>query len=195
MSRGHYAADKSTKMRLPADARLSRHHAEHDSSPQNRDDDTQHDAAYASSEPPGEHQESEVAEDPFREIRMSVDTWLVLNVSSGESSERTLAHFFRFDGTVARRCVRSEARDQPVRGSGDFFHREIECGFVRFRGFRGSTQLPHKLQRGGANFIVCSWRIEIGERLDVSAHVGILKPWRVMLENWLPHLAGSTVAH
>src|SRR5690606_21530685 len=58
----------------------------------------------------------------------------------------------------------------PVHDGGDFVDGFIERGFVRLRRSGGSANLAHELERGGANLLVGGWRLEVEQRLDVSAH-------------------------
>jgi hypothetical protein len=60
--------------------------------------------------------------------------------------------------------------NQPMRGRCHLLYRVIECLLVGARGAIHAAQFPDELQRRGADFVVSGWRLEIGERLDVSAH-------------------------
>ena len=62
--------------------------------------------------------------------------------------------------------------NQPVRG-GNLVDGVIECLLVGARGAIHAAQFPDELQRRGADFLVSGWWLEIGERLDVSAHVSL----------------------
>jgi hypothetical protein len=63
--------------------------------------------------------------------------------------------------------------NQPVRGRSNLVYGVIECLLVGARGAIHAAQFPDELQRRGADFVVSGWRLEIGERLDVSAHVSV----------------------
>jgi hypothetical protein len=61
--------------------------------------------------------------------------------------------------------------NKAVGGRCHLLYRVIECLLVRARGAIHAAQFPDELQRRGADFVISGWRLEIGERLDVSAHV------------------------
>ena len=61
--------------------------------------------------------------------------------------------------------------DKPIRGSSDFIHGRIERGFVGARRSRGATQLSYELERRRADLVVGRGWLEVGERLDVAAHL------------------------
>ena len=63
--------------------------------------------------------------------------------------------------------------NQPVRGGSNLVYGVIECLLVGARGAIHAAQFPDELQRRGADFLVSGWWLEIGERLDVSAHVSV----------------------
>ena len=63
--------------------------------------------------------------------------------------------------------------NQPVCGRCHLVYRMIECVLVGARGAIRAAQFSDELQRRGADFLVSGWRLEIGERLDVSAHVSL----------------------
>ena len=63
--------------------------------------------------------------------------------------------------------------NQPVRGGSNLVDGVIECLLVGARGAIHAAQFPDELQRRGADFLVSGWWLEIGERLDVSAHVSL----------------------
>lgn len=52
----------------------------------------------------------------------------------------------------------------------DRIDRLLECRLVALRRLVGSAQLAHELQRGVMDLRVRRRRIEIEERLDISAH-------------------------
>ena len=57
-------------------------------------------------------------------------------------------------------------------GGGDLLHGGLEGGFVRLGGAGEAADLPHELQGGVADLRAGDRRIEVEERLDVSAHGG-----------------------
>jgi hypothetical protein len=63
--------------------------------------------------------------------------------------------------------------NQPVRGGSNLVYCVIECLLVGARGAIHAAQFPDELQGRGADFVVSGWGLEIGERLDVSAHVSV----------------------
>jgi hypothetical protein len=60
--------------------------------------------------------------------------------------------------------------NQPVCGGCHLVHCVIERLLVGARGAIHAAQFSDELQRRGADFLVSRWWLEIGERLDVSAH-------------------------
>jgi len=63
--------------------------------------------------------------------------------------------------------------NQPVRGGTNLVYCVIECLLVGARGAIHAAQFPDELQRRGADFLVSRWWLEIGERLDISAHLSL----------------------
>jgi len=63
--------------------------------------------------------------------------------------------------------------NQPVRGGCHLVYCVIECLLVGARGAIHAAQFSDELERRGADFVISGWRLEIGERLDVSAHVSV----------------------
>ena len=63
--------------------------------------------------------------------------------------------------------------NQSVRGGSNLVYGVIECLLVGARGAIHAAQFSDELQRRGADFLFSGWRLEIGERLDVSAHVSL----------------------
>jgi hypothetical protein len=61
--------------------------------------------------------------------------------------------------------------NKAVGGRCHLLYRVIECLLVRARGTIHAAEFPDELQRRGADLVVSGWRLEIGERLDVSAHI------------------------
>ena len=61
--------------------------------------------------------------------------------------------------------------NQPVGCRRYLVYGVIERVLVGARGAIHAAQFPNELQRRGANLVVSGWRLEVGERLDVSAHL------------------------
>jgi hypothetical protein len=61
--------------------------------------------------------------------------------------------------------------NQPVRGRRHLIDRVIECLLIGARGAIHAAQFSDELQRRSADFVISGWRLEIGEGLDVSAHI------------------------
>ncbi len=70
-----------------------------------------------------------------------------------------------------RRRVGDQRVDQLARDDRDAVDRAVERVLVRLRRLGGPAQLPHELQRRGANLLVGRRRIEVEQLLDVSAHI------------------------
>src|SRR5207237_3615754 len=71
---------------------------------------------------------------------------------------------------VAGRGARRERTDQLRRCLGHLVHRAFEDLFVRARGPGRSAQFADELRRRGPDLLLGRRRIEVGERLDVTAH-------------------------
>lgn len=78
--------------------------------------------------------------------------------------------FGRFQFAVPRRRVSDQRFEKVMRYVRDFIHRVIECCFVAMRWFCEATQLPNKLERGRADFIVRRRRIKVMQGFDCSTH-------------------------
>jgi hypothetical protein len=76
----------------------------------------------------------------------------------------------RFRVAVAGRRVRDQGLEQMFRGMSDVVHSTIESFFVRFRGFRKTTQLADELKRRSTNLVLGRRRQEVMKGLNVSAH-------------------------
>src|SRR5262249_14850129 len=71
-------------------------------------------------------------------------------------------------------AARFERRQQSTGNACNLIHRGVEGRFVGFRWFGESADLSHKLQRGGADFLVGYRRLEVEERSDVATHTMLL---------------------
>src|SRR5690606_3763893 len=87
-----------------------------------------------------------------------------------EAQARAFACLLRLDLAIARSGARDERSDQATRRCRHFIDRAIERFFVRLRRFIESAQLAYELQRCGPNLDFGGRRVEVEERLDVSAH-------------------------
>ena len=67
-------------------------------------------------------------------------------------------------------CRRLQRTQKPLRDSRDFIDRCQKRVLIRLRRFRKPANLPHKLQRSGANLFIRNRRIKIEQRLDIPAH-------------------------
>ena len=91
-------------------------------------------------------------------------------ISSAESLRRSSLCFRRFYGSIPRRRARLERVEKTRRYRRDFIHRRQKARFVHFRRFVNSTYLSHELQRRRPNLFRGNGRLEVEQRLDVSAH-------------------------
>jgi hypothetical protein len=71
------------------------------------------------------------------------------------------------DSEAARRNERAE---QLLCCPGDLVDRSLESDLVRLGGPSKATQLADELQRRSPNFVLCCWRLEVMEHLDITAH-------------------------
>src|ERR1700721_1784998 len=92
-----------------------------------------------------------------------------------EAQPRTLLGFLGLRCAVARRRVGMQRSQQPMRGSGDFLDRTLEGSLIGLRRLVEAGQLAHELQGGGVDFVIGCRRLEVKQRLDVSAHFDLLK--------------------
>src|SRR5215203_3180166 len=90
--------------------------------------------------------------------------------ASGEALARALASLAGFLLAIARRRVDLQGGDEPLRGLRHLVDGALERGLVRARGTRRPAQLAHELQRRGADLVVGGRRLEVRQRLDVTAH-------------------------
>ena len=88
---------------------------------------------------------------------------------SAETIRGAGARLRRLDLAIARRSVGHERVEQFMRGLRHLFHRAAESGFVCFGGPRESAQLADELQGGCADLLLGRGRLEVMQRLDVSA--------------------------
>src|SRR4051812_6368743 len=91
-------------------------------------------------------------------------------MASDEPFARALPRLLGLHLTIARRRMRVQRGQQFSRYLGDFVDRALEgCG-VLAGGLVESRQLAHELQRRGADLILRRRRLEIEQRLNVTAH-------------------------
>src|SRR3954469_17061349 len=81
----------------------------------------------------------------------------------------------RLDLTVLRRRVRHEAVDQCPSRFGDLVDGAGKSFLVRLRRLREAADLADVLERCVANLFLGRDRLEVEERMDVSAHVCSLR--------------------
>ena len=60
--------------------------------------------------------------------------------------------------------------EQMFSGIGDFQHRRIERGLIRFRRLVKSADLADELKRGGGDFFASDGRRRAAEYFDAAAH-------------------------
>lgn len=77
---------------------------------------------------------------------------------------------FGFEIAIPGLSRRHERRDQRSRRVGDLFNRSIERRLIRFGGGVESAELADELKGRRADFLFRRRRIEVEQRLDVSAH-------------------------
>jgi hypothetical protein len=92
----------------------------------------------------------------------------------GEALGPALAATLGLDLAVLRRRIGDELVDQPPSRCGDLVDCAGERFLVRLRRVREPADLAHVLKRGVPNLVVGRGRLEVEERLDVSAHDCIL---------------------
>jgi hypothetical protein len=84
----------------------------------------------------------------------------------------------RFGGfffTVFGRRGGFQRAEQPVCSGGYFVNRNKERCFIGLRRFVKTGDLPYELEGRSLNFPGGDWRVKVKKRLDVSAHVLILR--------------------
>src|SRR5262249_25581821 len=74
------------------------------------------------------------------------------------------------DLAIARRSLRHERVDQAPGHDRDLVNGLVEDGLIGLRRFREAAELADELQRRCPDLLVGRGRIEVEERLDVSAH-------------------------
>src|SRR5205085_2655617 len=91
---------------------------------------------------------------------------------TGRSISFTRAHsgLRRLDLAISRRRTGGQRVHKTPGHLTRLVYRPVERLLVGLRRHRESTDLPDKLQRRGANLLVCGGRLEIEERPDVPAH-------------------------
>jgi uncharacterized protein DUF1931 len=90
--------------------------------------------------------------------------------TSGEALERPLARLAHLFFAIARRRIRLQRMDQPMRGCGHLVDGAAERSFVDARRPCRAAQLSDELERRRANLVVGRRRLKVGERLDVATH-------------------------
>src|SRR5262245_6406360 len=95
---------------------------------------------------------------------------LTLAGASGKSFAGARPCLFRFHRAVARGCASVQRSQQLARRLRHLIDGALERRGVRLRRLVEAGHLAHKLQRGGADFVLgCRW-LEIEQRLYVAAH-------------------------
>src|SRR5215210_7403838 len=82
----------------------------------------------------------------------------------------------RLDLAVLQRRIRHEIGEEVHRGVRDLVDRTVEDFLVRVRRLREAADLADVLQRRRPD-VVGRGRLEVEERLDVSAHEPIVATW------------------
>jgi hypothetical protein len=90
--------------------------------------------------------------------------------SRAESCSGASLCFGRLFVSTLRACICLERTEKTRRNAGDIFDCSQEQSFVRLRRFVKPAYFPNVLQRSSSNFVGSYWRIEVKERLDISAH-------------------------
>src|SRR5215210_9019418 len=83
----------------------------------------------------------------------------------------------RLDLAVLRRRIRHEIGEEVHRGVRDLVDRSVKGFLVRVRRLREAADLADVLQRRRPDLVVGRGRLEVEERLDVSAHEPIVATW------------------
>jgi hypothetical protein len=84
--------------------------------------------------------------------------------------------------------------NQPMSGFSHFVDRPIEGHVVRTRGTIRAAQFPDELESGRTDLIVGGGRAEIGERLNISAHLkGSLAKLMILRSMIDDRIAGSMI--
>jgi hypothetical protein len=76
---------------------------------------------------------------------------------------------------VLRFRARLQGTKEPSRSMSYFVDGDHERPLVGFRGLVEAADLPDELQRSSPNLLVSSWRIEVKQRSNVSAHYESLR--------------------
>src|SRR5215467_9716806 len=72
---------------------------------------------------------------------------------------------------IARRGIGHEGAEQLFCGLGDLVHGSLESDLVCLGRPSKATQLADELERRCPDFVLCRWRFEVMERLDIAAHI------------------------
>jgi hypothetical protein len=113
-------------------------------------------------------------ETPSFSWRTNVSCVRLPAVGSAEPLHRPLVSALRFDRPVPRLCVRHEIREHAADVFRDLAYSPVEDHFVRLRRRVKSRDLTYELERSIRKLLCCCRRVEIEQRLDISAHGTIL---------------------
>src|ERR1700738_1194095 len=113
--------------------------------------------------------------------------------SSPEPQPRALLGLLGLDLAVARRGMGMQRNQQAPGRIGNFRDRAVEGCLVGLRRLVEAGKFPHELQRGGVDFILGRGRLEIEQRLDVTAHLSSPWPGARALKGWF-HRGHSAAA-
>src|SRR5205823_549468 len=110
---------------------------------------------------------------PSRHNASTLTATLILTprkVELAKSSRGAFARLASLLFPVAGWGLDRDGIDQPSGDGRDVVHRGGERRLIGLRWVRHAAQLTHELDRGRPNLIVCRRRLEVRQRLDVSAH-------------------------
>src|SRR5438105_1545161 len=110
---------------------------------------------------------------PSRHNASTLTATLILTprkVELAKSSRGAFARLASLLFPVARWGFGRDGIDQPSGYRRDVFHRGVECRLIGVRWVRHTAQLTHELDRRRPNLVVRRRRLEVRQRLDVSAH-------------------------
>jgi hypothetical protein len=96
----------------------------------------------------------------------------LLYFPKGSTEPQTRAFFclLSLNFAIARGRMRVKRSQKTPRGGRHLLDREIEGSRISLRRLVEARQLAHELQRGSVDFLIRRRRLEIEQRLDVSAH-------------------------
>src|SRR5271165_806030 len=118
---------------------------------------------------------------PVRITRQSIPPWVAFarratmasvgeSGRSCESPPAPVARLQRLRLAVPRRSGAAQRMDELPRGLRDLVDRALEGLCIGLRGPGEPADLPHELERGGADFVVGGGRLEVEQRADIAAH-------------------------